>query len=176
MLASLASFSATGSPHRLFRRCEGEERHNKGRQKQARERFSTGCHFLSSPFSSSCRNYFNLLAAETTIRSRFASPTAPKVVRLLFALAVSRPLTRWTQCHSASSADDLCLQFWCPHLARDIWVRLGLLALVARQIAPAKCLCSMNDENKHRIACGDYLCADEIVSKQYVSFLSARPD
>ena len=165
MLASRASFSATGSPHRLFRRCEGEERHNRGRQKQARERFSTRCHFLSSPFSSSCRNHFNLPAAETTIRSRFASPTAQKVVRLLFALAVSRPLSRWTQCHSASCADDLCLQFWCPQFARDFRLPLCVLALVAPEFAPAKRLCSMNEENKHRIACGDYLFASESVSK-----------
>ena len=172
----MASFSATGSPHRLFRRCEGEERHNRGRQKQARERFSTRCHFLSSPFSSSSRNQSNFFVAETTIRSRFASPTAQNVVRLLFALAVSRPLTRWTQCQSASSADDLCLQFWCPHSARDSRLRLRVLALVAREIAPAKCLCSMNDENKHRIAYGEYVSGDETVSKQYVSFLSSRPD
>jgi len=152
MLASMASFSATGSPHRLFRRCEGEERHNRGRQKQARERFSTRCHFLSSPFSSSSRNQSNSLAAETTIRGRYASPAALKVVRFFFALADSRPLTRWTQCHSASSADELCLQFSCPHFARDFRLRLRVLLLVAREIPTAKRLCSMNEENKHRIA------------------------
>src|SRR5580693_7084494 len=165
MLASRASFSATGFPHRLFRRCEGEERHNRGRQKQARERFSTRCHFLSSPFSSSSRNHFNLPAADTTIRGRYASPTAQKVVRLLFALAVSCPLTRWTQCQSASCADDLCLQFWCPHFARVFRLGLSVLPVVAQEIAPAKCLCSMNEENKHRIACRDYLFAAETVSK-----------
>jgi hypothetical protein len=41
---------------------------------------------------------------------------------------------------------------------------------------PAKCLCSMNEENKHRIARGNYSFAAETVSKQYVSFLSRESD
>jgi hypothetical protein len=34
-----------------------------------------------------------LLSADATIRSHFVAPWLQKVVRLLFALAVSRPLT-----------------------------------------------------------------------------------